>query len=113
MRISDWSSDVCSSDLTLDFPSKYEGSGKSRDTLNEKSNLRYKMLAKQVSDMEKGTSKLVDKYMDSGSPDALQCVLNWYGSWADAHALLAPSVNYTGKAEIGRASCRERVCQYV
>src|SRR3546814_19759635 len=35
---------------TLDFPSKYEGSGKSRDTLNEKSNLRYKMLAKQVSD---------------------------------------------------------------
>src|SRR3546814_15742791 len=56
------------------------------------------MLAKQVSDMEKGTSKLVDKYMDSGSPDALQCVLNWYGSWADAHALLAQSVDYTGKA---------------
>src|SRR3546814_13047827 len=64
------------------------------------------MLAKQVSDMEKGTSKLVDKYMDSVSPDALQCVLNWYGSWADAHALLAPAVNYTGNAVCKLAMAR-------
>jgi poly(beta-D-mannuronate) lyase len=83
---------------TLDFPSKYEGSGKSRDTLNEESDQRYKMLAKPMSDMEKGASKRVDQYMDSGSPEALQCVLSWYGSWADAHALLGPSVGYSGKA---------------
>jgi poly(beta-D-mannuronate) lyase len=83
---------------TLNFPSKYEGSGKSRDTLNEESDLRYKMLAKPMSDLEKGAAKLVDQYMDTGSPEALQCVLSWYGSWADARALLAPSVGYTGKA---------------
>ncbi|MGH8446815.1 MAG: mannuronate-specific alginate lyase, partial [Solimonas sp.] len=83
---------------TLDFPSKYEGSGKSRDTLNEESDLRYKTLTRPISDMEKGTTKLVDQYMDSGSPDALQCVLSWYGGWADARGLLGPAANHTGKS---------------
>lgn len=83
---------------TLDFPSKYAGSGKSRDTLNEDSDARYKELTKPISEMEKGATKLVDQYMDSGSPQALACVLSWYGSWADAGGLLGPAANHTGKS---------------
>ncbi|HET8883775.1 MAG TPA: mannuronate-specific alginate lyase [Solimonas sp.] len=83
---------------TLDFPSKYEGSGKSRDTLNEDADRRYKELTRPITAMEKGATKLVDQYMDSGSPQALDCVLDWYGRWADAGALLGPAANHTGKS---------------
>ncbi|PYE92938.1 poly(beta-D-mannuronate) lyase [Rhizobium sp. PP-F2F-G38] len=83
----------------LDFPSKYEGSGKSRNILNEVSSERYKTLTKPISDMEKGAVKLVDQYMDGGSTQTLQCVVAWYGAWADAKALLGPAVNHTGKSE--------------
>ncbi|WP_051361809.1 mannuronate-specific alginate lyase [Solimonas soli] len=83
---------------TLDFPSKYEGSGKSRDTLNEASDARYKTLTLPITTMEKGATRLVDQYMDSGSPQALACVLAWYGGWADARALLGPAANHTGKS---------------
>jgi poly(beta-D-mannuronate) lyase len=82
----------------LDFPSKYEGSGKSRDTLNEDSEARYKELTRPITDMEKGATGLVDQYMDSGSPQTLDCVLSWYGSWADANGLLGPAANHTGRS---------------
>src|SRR3546814_4428061 len=66
MRISDWSSDVCSSDLiSLDH-----------------------MLALTA---------------------ALVCLLLVAMTAPAAHAEGEPA----GRAEIGRASCRERVCQYV
>ncbi|TBR40687.1 MULTISPECIES: mannuronate-specific alginate lyase [Dyella] len=83
---------------TLDFPSKYEGSGKARDQLNEQANADYKKRSEPISQMEKGVNKLVDKYMRTGNADALQCVLKWYTTWADANALLGPSASYSGKA---------------
>ncbi|NGY04643.1 mannuronate-specific alginate lyase [Solimonas terrae] len=83
---------------TLDFPSKYEGSDSARDTLNEDADRRYKMLTAPITTMEKGATRLVDAYMDSGSPQTLDCVLGWYGSWADADALLGPAANHTGKS---------------
>ena len=83
----------------LEFPSKYEGSGKSRSTLNEVSAKRYKTLTKSISDMEKGATELVDQYMDGGSTQTLQCVVAWYSVWADAKALLGPAINHTGKSE--------------
>lgn len=83
---------------TLDFPSKYEGSGKSRDTLNESANAEYKERSAPISQMEKGVNKLVDKYMRTGNAAALQCALDWYVAWADAGALLGPSTSYSGKA---------------
>lgn len=82
----------------LNFPSKYSGSGKSRDTLNEDANRRYKAMIAPITTMEKGATKLVDQYMDSGSPQTLDCVLNWYGSWASADALLGPAANHTGRS---------------
>jgi poly(beta-D-mannuronate) lyase len=81
---------------TLDFPSKYEGSGKARDQLNEGSDAKYKALTKPITDMETGATKLVDLYMDSGQPEVLSCALQWYGGWAQSRALLGPAANHTG-----------------
>src|SRR3546814_6911652 len=89
MRISDWSSDVCSSDL---FAAETE------------------KLA------EHARAKLERKKLD-------MIAANWVGRgrafdrddnalsvfWSDGGRELAQA----SKHEIGRASCRERVCQYV
>lgn len=83
----------------LDFPSKYEGSGKSRDSYNEESDERYKALTRPISDMEKGATKRVDQYMGNGSAQSLDCALAWYGAWANAQALLGPAADHTGRSE--------------
>src|SRR3546814_9840420 len=70
MRISDWSSDVCSSDLGFE-----------------------------------------PLYADQETPIPMDDVFNWAqgGDAIDSFAWPQPA----GSGEIGRASCRERVCQYV
>src|SRR3546814_2252902 len=85
MRISDWSSDVCSSDLEFAVPN-----GESDRTGNRSSPLTNK--------------------------------IRWARTCAAAHrhrrecegdlSTLGGS-GFPASAEIGRASCRERVCQYV
>src|SRR3546814_8662711 len=79
LRISDWSSDVCSSDLTLRLPPAIVPS----------------LLAR------------APRSLGSESPAGLR--------WATCGSLCltttpSPSVWHR---QIGRASCRERVCQYV
>src|SRR3546814_4633343 len=78
MRISDWSSDVCSSDLKRSRPSAWV------------------------------------------APAASACITGWSGSALsgtvirDTGAVTRHGLSPTpSRAEIGRASCRERVCQYV
>lgn len=83
---------------TLDFPSKYQGSGKARDRINARANALYKARIRPIRQMEKGVAKLVDKYMRTGNAFTLQCAIRWYGTWADANALLGPSTTYSGKA---------------
>src|SRR3546814_1415011 len=85
MRISDWSSDVCSSDL-LGITNLHMGDG----------NLPWteKSLGARMKALEKGGVKLFAQ-MISGFPNAI------YGR---------PDRD---KDKIGRASCRERGCQYV
>ncbi len=83
---------------TLDFPSKYQGSGKARDQFNARANAEYKARSAPISQMEKGVNKLVDKYMRTGNVATLQCVIGWYSTWADAGALLGPSTSYSGKS---------------
>src|SRR3546814_3938392 len=73
MRISDWSSDVCSSDLA------------SAETLYQH--------------CVRGLQRALDRFGGRGLP------LIGTGDWNDG-------MNRVGE-EIGRASCRERVCQYV
>src|SRR3546814_1638335 len=79
MRISDWSSDVCSSDLaTFRFVVNSEG------LLQMYSHLCARL------------------YIHSGEGLAVKFI----------HPLRHVS-HATGQNQIGRASCRERVCQYV
>src|SRR3546814_6651054 len=82
MRISDWSSDVCSSDLPVDaWTSIVEDGVKSK---------HYKSI------------RGMGGFVRSG--------------WDEVNEIIAAANVYTIRKygpEIGRASCRERVCQYV
>src|SRR3546814_5532949 len=78
MRISDWSSDVCSSDLT---------------TISDSRKLRVTVVRTA---MKRDTDKITGKAV----------MLENVARPSTTSAPMAP-------LEIGRASCRERVCQYV
>src|SRR3546814_1631620 len=83
MRISDWSSDVCSSDLG-DHPC---GAMTSSYT--------YGPGSRPTGRAAPGGCRGILQPSDAGGPPA-------------SSGLITP-----GQHEIGRASCRERVCQYV
>src|SRR3546814_1049983 len=83
MRISDWSSDVCSSDLLL------AGAPAALPALSAEA-----------------ATVLVYTSGTTGAPKDFTL------SSANIHANVAGLVA-EGLVEIGRASCRERVCQYV
>jgi poly(beta-D-mannuronate) lyase len=82
----------------LDFPSKYEGSGKARDQVNEAAEAEYKEKIRPINEMEKGVNKLVDQYLKGGQEAALQCALMWMTRWAQADALDNDAANHTGKS---------------
>src|SRR3546814_13487993 len=97
MRISDWSSDVCSSDLAMKHGSK-----------DETALIRDAIMHGRVEQLE-----AVLKAVESTG------AIPYTRALAERHSLKA--VESLGdlpdsphkKAKIGRASCRERVCQYV
>src|SRR3546814_4924250 len=77
MRISDWSSDVCSSDLTA--------------------------TCGQSSSAAIAAQKARQRACSESAGSSISC-----------HQISAiPGKLHSGQREIGRASCRERVCQYV
>src|SRR3546814_4257584 len=85
MRISDWSSDVCSSDLSVQLPGgQGDRSGGQREFVP--------VLARAA--VAAGVAGL---FMES-HPDPARALSDGPNAWP---------------LEIGRASCRERVCQYV
>src|SRR3546814_5748265 len=77
MRISDWSSDVCSSDLAL-----------------------RRLLAnpRRCAPRDRSSAGDAEWAADAGANDAAVALVVQVSRWLP---------------EIGRASCRERVCQYV
>src|SRR3546814_11415780 len=106
MRISDWSSDVCSSDLL------WRALGGKRDYLPFLLTLilfGLSMVGLAISmwpDVIPGRLSI----WDAAAPESSQ-IFMLVGS-----AILVPMIlSYTGWAswEIGRAPCRERVCKYV
>lgn len=82
----------------LDFPSKYEGSGKARDEYNEQADAQRKELTAPINALEKGVSHYVDHYMRSSDPAALDCALQWLEVWSKASALQGPALNHQGKS---------------
>src|SRR3546814_20327285 len=110
MRISDWSSDVCSSDLGLkeNFPS--------RDDYDFEE-LKRRFLYTQA--ME--TARCLEEGVLTTPEDAdLGSIYGWgFPAWTGGTISYIDTVgiqNFVREAdtlEIGRASCRERVCQYV
>src|SRR3546814_12871242 len=98
MRISDWSSDVCSSDLVFDI----HGGGLDLVFPHHENEIAQSRCAH-------GTAEMARLWMHNG-----YVVVNGekmsksLGNFFTVRQLLEE-----GLREIGRASCRERVCQYV
>lgn len=82
----------------LKFPSKYEGSGKSRDTLNPKSYAKYQEMTAPINDMEKEVSAMVESYLHSGDAATLSCTIEWLDTWARADAMEDKTDDHTGKS---------------
>lgn len=82
----------------LDFPSKYEGSGSSRDELNSDAEQRYKGATAGISTFETGIAALTSRYLQSGAKEDLNCTLGWLDRWATTNALLGKAETPTGKA---------------
>src|SRR3546814_13278708 len=92
MRISDWSSDVCSSDL-FDTP---DGTGV-RDFIH-------------VSDLAEAHVLALEHLERGGQSVTLNC---GYGHGASGLQVVATVEAITGRRQIGRASSRESMCQEV
>src|SRR3546814_4171242 len=93
MRISDWSSDVCSSDLVALFDVKQSYL---ENLIEARTALPYgarEFFASRLKRLEELSSLLVDGPEADGTAGTL--------------------LEHMRKMQIGRAACRERVCQYV
>src|SRR3546814_3110796 len=100
MRISDWSSDVCSSDLAPARRVPRNPLGNPFD-LPKQDQVWYQEIIDQTTE-----STYLGRY---GTLDEMVAPLLFFAS--DEASYITGSVLPAG--EIGRASCRERVCQYV
>src|SRR3546814_17984554 len=125
MRISDWSSDVCSSDLSViaDVFGRPNAAAANSELEFQRNVERYQLLrwAQQAFDNFKvvppdtGICHQVNlEYLSRvvftrEGPDGMQAYPDTLVG-TDSHT---PMVTGLGVLEIGRASCRERVCQYV
>src|SRR3546814_11928438 len=109
MRISDWSSDVCSSDLNV---------GGHRGDLTARADQKANTIAAYGEGrliLAKGLTAIGGLQFTSGRRAVANLLAparsdaRTYSEWSPKLGLLyEPS-----DAQIGRASCRERVCQYV
>src|SRR3546814_12651658 len=110
MRISDWSSDVCSSDLFVRLRGLKPGVAKAISELLDLNGgvevlARAREVLKGAGEETLAALKLVDRIVRELRAEMPKLPI---------HIDLAELRGYsyhTGK--IGRASCRERVCQYV
>src|SRR3546814_13655264 len=105
MRISHWSSDVCSSDLLQRVDGDEAQFGQVDRILNE---------AVAVGQARKAGEEIVAQVVvaDAG-PDREGAARKGGFESAVAVGVAAVADVAGGEQQIGRASCRERVCQYV
>src|SRR3546814_12175549 len=111
MRISDWSSDVCSSDLNAaeqawnDAFAKYAAAHPEL-AAEFKRRLAGELPADWAEKSQAYIAKLQAEGPEVASRKASQMSLDAFGP-------LLPELIGGSADQIGRASCRERVCQYV
>src|SRR3546814_19188672 len=98
MRISDWSSDVCSSDLIGADRVHHRARRLALEELEP-----FGLRLADIPVAELGSQRLSNRLQIFAGIIA-------FGNLAD---VLAQRLAVTQMGEIGRASCRERVCQYV
>lgn len=82
----------------LVFRSKYEGSDSARSTLNKKAEKAFRAKTKPITEIERGVSRMVMRYMEKGRTGELECALAWLDAWAEDDALLSTEYNHTGKS---------------
>lgn len=84
---------------SLTFPSKYEGSGPARDTVNPDSQREFERLTKPMSDLQQQSASLSDRlFKGKGTVQDLQCLLSLWRSWAQEHALEDETPSPVGRA---------------
>src|SRR3546814_13466644 len=119
MRISDWSSDVCSSDLVSD------GDSTSWPVRRFRENAKRKILKREVCSMvvgacnpatPAGDMRVIDSHIILPNMQRAGRSATEQQTSASAHSeksvsQFSRSIEANG-AGIGRASCRERVCKY-
>src|SRR3546814_14443507 len=107
MRISDWSSDVCSSDRTH----------RNEDLVSGAPILKAMTGARVLHGPNPGGEVVYAETAREGDEFAIGQlkirVLETPGHTDDHLAFVLHDTAYPDGPEIGRASCRERVCQYV
>src|SRR3546814_4069905 len=120
MRISDWSADVCSSDLP---PAAHrQPAGEMREERAKEGLCSWQCqpcLAKKRNSITSGQMSRVQSMRGRFGAIVFFLRTTLFAALAAgimvptvAHAQFSDSYNFL-KAEIGRASCSERVCQYV
>src|SRR3546814_20489849 len=111
MRISDWSSDVCSSDLLTDGEAAYILSDCAASVLL--TSPEHLPLIEKLAGQLPGLHVLICDPLGSGAFSDMSGTTPAAVDYAPVEGqMLAYSSGTSGKP-IGRASCRERVCQYV
>src|SRR3546814_11890128 len=120
MRISDWSSDLCSSDLCRARPPQRPpacpargGAGRKRDRCGRRTSAASERAldfdALEALDLVARLHVVVLLYADT----ALGAAADLVDVLLEAAQGFQLALEDHGVVEIGRASCRERVCQYV
>src|SRR3546814_12009831 len=118
MRISDWSSDVCSSDLgglihhsdrgsqyvSIKYTERLAEAG-IEPSVGSRGDSYDNALAETINGLYK--AELIHRRAPWKSKAAVELATLEWVAWFNNHRLLEPI------GSIGRASCQERVCQYV
>src|SRR3546814_4696281 len=123
MRISDWSSDVCSSDLLTSTDSETfwaltGGGGGTRVVINERTSLSLPALLRAL-EILTGVFAMTPMIYYRRTAEGKERVETsplftlFHDRPNDVQSAFLFKEVILGDMQIGRASCRERVCQYV
>src|SRR3546814_13486027 len=109
MRISDWSSDVCSSDLAIiAYPGGIKGIGHVHDVMADET------IAAFLDRIETDEIlPIVPPVPGQDLDDYKRLILDRFANPEIADTAQRLCFDGSNRQQIGRASCRERGCQYV